>query len=112
LEPLEKQDLLKILVEPDNSLIRQYTELLRTEGLNVEFTSDALEKIAEMAHLVNTQTENIGARRLHTIMEKVLDDLSFQAPELAGETVVIDKEYVAKQLKDIVTDGDLSSYIL
>ncbi len=112
LEPLEKQDLLKILVEPDNSLIRQYTELLRTEGLNVEFTSDALEEIAEMAHLVNTQTENIGARRLHTIMEKVLDDLSFQAPELAGETVVIDKEYVAKQLKDIVTDGDLSSYIL
>ncbi|HHY39841.1 MAG TPA: ATP-dependent protease ATPase subunit HslU, partial [Syntrophaceticus sp.] len=95
LEPLEKKDLLRILVEPDNSLIRQYTELLRTEGLNVEFTSDALEEIAEMAHLVNAQTENIGARRLHTVLEKVLEDLSFRAPELAGETVVIDKEYVA-----------------
>jgi len=112
LEPLDKKDLLRILVEPDNSLIRQYTELLRTEGLNVEFTSDALEEIAEMAHLVNSQTENIGARRLHTIMEKVLEDLSFRAPELAGETIVIDKDYVAKQLEGIVTDGDLSSYIL
>ncbi len=112
LEPLEKKDLLRILVEPDNSLIRQYTELLRTEGLNVEFTSDALEEIAEMAHLVNAQTENIGARRLHTVLEKVLEDLSFRAPELAGETVVIDKEYVAKHLAGIITDGDLSSYIL
>ena len=112
LEPLEKKDLLRILVEPDNSLIRQYSELLRTEGLNVEFTSDALEEIAEMAYLVNIQTENIGARRLHTILEKVLEELSFQAPELAGETIVINKKYVAEHLAGIITDGDLSSYIL
>lgn len=112
LEPLEKKELLRILIEPDNSLIRQYSELLRTEGLNVEFTSDALEEIADMAHLVNTQTENIGARRLHTILEKVLEELSYQAPELAGETVVIDREYVAKHLAGIITDGDLSNYIL
>ena len=78
----------------------------------MEFTSDALEEIAEMAYLVNIQTENIGARRLHTILEKVLEELSFQAPELAGETIVINKKYVAEHLAGIITDGDLSSYIL
>lgn len=112
LQPLEKDDFIKILIEPDNSLIRQYIGLLRTEGLKVEFTSDALEEIAEMAYLVNTQTENIGARRLHTILEKTLEELSFRAPELSNETVVIDKAYVAEHLAGIVADGDLSSYIL
>ena len=113
LEPLEKDDFLRILTEPDNSLIRQYTALLDTEGLHIEFTPDALEEISEMAYLVNAQAENIGARRLHTILEKVLDDLSFQAPEISQQkNVVIDKEYVAERLEGIVADGNLSSYIL
>lgn len=103
---------MRILTEPDNSLIRQYTELLRTEEIDVEFTPDALAKIAEMANLVNTRTENIGARRLHTIMEKVIEDISFQAPDLPQQRIVIDKEYVSERLADIVADKDLSSYIL
>jgi ATP-dependent HslUV protease ATP-binding subunit HslU len=112
LESLEKDDFLKILTEPDNSLIRQYTALLQTEEVDVEFTADALEEIAEMADLVNAQAENIGARRLHTILEKVLEDLSFQAPEFYQQSVVIDKNYVAERLEGIVADGNLSSYIL
>ncbi len=112
LEPLEKDDFLKILTEPDNSLIRQYTALLQTEGVDVEFTADALEEIADISCLVNTQAENIGARRLHTILERVLEELSFQAPELLQHSVVIDREYVAERLAGIVADGNLSSYIL
>ncbi|MGB4505032.1 MAG: ATP-dependent protease ATPase subunit HslU [Syntrophaceticus sp.] len=112
LEPLEKDDFLKILTEPDNSLIRQYTALLSTEGVDVEFTVDALEEIAEMAYLVNNQAENIGARRLHTILEKVLEEISFQAPELSQQRVVINKNYVAERLEGIIADGNLSSYIL
>jgi len=112
LQPLDREDFLRILTEPDNSLIRQYIELLHTEGVDVEFTAEALSEIAETATLVNTQSENIGARRLHTILEKVLEDLSFQAPELSGQRVVIDKDYVTSKLSDIVTDRDLSSYIL
>jgi ATP-dependent HslUV protease ATP-binding subunit HslU len=112
LQSLEKEDFLKILKEPDNSLIRQYVALLQTEGVEVEFTSDALEEIAEMAHLVNAQAENIGARRLHTILEKVLEDLSFEASELLQQKIVIDKEYVTERIEGIVADGNLSSYIL
>jgi len=112
LQPLDREDFLRILTEPDNSLIRQYVELLHTEGVDVEFTAEALSEIAETATFVNTQSENIGARRLHTILEKVLEDLSFQAPELSGQRVVIDKNYVTSKLSDIVTDRDLSSYIL
>lgn len=112
LEPLSKEDFLRILTEPDNSLIKQYTELLRTEGLDVEFTRDALEELAEIAYLVNARTENIGARRLHTVMEKVLEDISFEAPDLQQEKVVIDREYVVARLSDIVKDDDLSRYIL
>jgi ATP-dependent HslUV protease ATP-binding subunit HslU len=93
-------------------LIRQYVALLQTEGVEVEFTSDALEEIAEMAHLVNAQAENIGARRLHTILEKVLEDLSFEASELLQQKIVIDKEYVTERIEGIVADGNLSSYIL
>lgn len=102
LESLEKDDFLKILTEPDNSLIRQYTALLQTEEVDVEFTADALEEIAEMADLVNAQAENIGARRLHTILEKVLEDLSFQAPEFYQQSVVIDKNYVAERLEELL----------
>lgn len=112
LEPLGKEDFLRILTEPDNSLIRQYTELLRTEEIDVEFTPEALAEIAEMANLVNTRTENIGARRLHTIMEKVIEDISFQAPDLPQQRIVIDRRYVSERLADIVADKDLSSYIL
>lgn len=112
LEPLGREDFLRILTEPDNSLIRQYTELLRTEGVDVEFTPEALSEIAEIATLVNAQSENIGARRLHTILEKVLEELSFQAPDLSGQRVVIDQDYVTSRLSGIVADRDLSSYIL
>jgi len=112
LEPLSKDDFLRILTEPDNSLIKQYTELLRTEGLEVEFTPDALVELAEIAYLVNARTENIGARRLHTVMEKVVEDISFHAPEMSRQKIIIDKEYVSSRLNDIVRDEDLSRYIL
>ncbi|HBG23205.1 MAG TPA: HslU--HslV peptidase ATPase subunit, partial [Peptococcaceae bacterium] len=96
----------------DNSLIRQYTALLQTERVDIEFTTDALEEIAEMAYIVNTQAENIGARRLHTILEKVLEDLSFQASELHQKKIVIDKNYVSERIGGLVADGNLSGYIL
>ncbi len=114
LKPLTKDDFLRILTEPRNSLIRQYTELLRTEGLEVDFTPDALLEIAEIAYLVNAQTENIGARRLHTVMEKLLEDISFKAPEMSHslKKVTIDKNYVSERLTEIIKDEDLSRYIL
>ncbi|MCS7192753.1 MAG: ATP-dependent protease ATPase subunit HslU [Armatimonadetes bacterium] len=112
LDPLTKEDFKRILVEPENALVKQYTALLSTEGITLKFTEDAIEAIAYYAEKVNGETENIGARRLHTIMEKILEDISFRAPELEGETIVIDAEYVKKQLEGIVKDRDLSRYIL
>jgi ATP-dependent HslUV protease ATP-binding subunit HslU len=112
LDPLDQDDLVRILREPENSLVRQYTALLRTEGIEVEFTDDAIETVAEYAALVNDRTENIGARRLHTVMEHVVEELSFTAPERSGERVKIDAEYVRGQLDDLVADEDLSKYIL
>jgi ATP-dependent HslUV protease ATP-binding subunit HslU len=112
LDPLTRDDFVLILTEPENALIRQYTELLRTEGLKLTFTPDAVETIAHMAEEVNTRTENIGARRLHTIMEKLLEDISFQAPDLSEKEIVIDSEAVQKSLADVVGDDDLSRYIL
>ena len=112
LESLTSEDFIKILVEPKNALVKQYQELLRTEGVEVEFSQDGLEEIASMSEEVNDKTENIGARRLHTIMEKVLEELSFSAPEHKGEKIVIDKAFVQKELTDIVEDKDLSRYIL
>ncbi len=109
---LTKDDFVKILTEPDNSLIRQYVELLKTENLSVEFTNDALEEVAEMADIVNAQTENIGARRLYTIMEKVVEDLSYNASEMSPGNITIDKQYVRERLSEIVKDYDLSRYIL
>ena len=111
-ESLTSEDFIKILVEPKNALVKQYQELLRTEGVEVEFSQDGLEEIASMSEEVNDKTENIGARRLHTIMEKVLEELSFSAPEHKGEKIVIDKAFVQKELTDIVEDKDLSRYIL
>ena len=112
LKPLARDDFIKILTEPDNSLIRQYSELLKTENISIEFTGDSLEEVAEMADLVNARTENIGARRLYTIMEKVLEDLSFNATEISPGEIRIDKEYVRERLSAIVKDYDLSRYIL
>ncbi|TYO97909.1 ATP-dependent protease ATPase subunit HslU [Desulfallas thermosapovorans] len=112
LTSLTKEDFWHILVEPQNSLIRQYIELLRTEGVEITFSPNSLVKIAEIAYTVNEQTENIGARRLHTIMEKLLEDISFEAPELESGLFNIDEQYVAEKLSGIVSDLDLSRYIL
>jgi ATP-dependent HslUV protease ATP-binding subunit HslU len=112
LDPLTKEDFKRILTEPENALVKQYTALLATEGVILHFTEDAIDAIAFYAQKVNEETENIGARRLHTIMEKVLEDISFRASELAGETIVIDAEYVRKQLEGVIKDRDLSRYIL
>jgi len=112
LNSLTKGDFVKILTEPENSLTRQYRELLKTEEVEIKFTPDAIEKVAEMACEVNERTENIGARRLHTIMEKLLEEISFEAPSLGGKKIVIDGEYVKEKLEDMVRDVDLSRYIL
>jgi ATP-dependent HslUV protease ATP-binding subunit HslU len=112
LQSLTQNDFLRILTEPDNSLIRQYTALLATEGIEIKFTDEALLEIADVAFRVNEQNENIGARRLHTIMEKVLEDLSFRASEITEQEIVIDRAYVADKLTDIVGNEDLSRYIL
>jgi len=112
LQSLTKEDFLRILVEPQNSLTRQYVELLKTEGVSVEFLPDSLVEIAGFAAAVNERMENIGARRLHTIMEKVLEEVSFHAPDMGGQQVRIDAKYVQEKLADIVKDVDLSRYIL
>jgi ATP-dependent HslUV protease ATP-binding subunit HslU len=112
LQSLSVQDFIRILTEPKSSLVKQYTALLETEGLKLEFTSEALEEIANFAAQVNESTENIGARRLHTIMERVLDEISFGAPDLVEKNVTIDADYVRKMLADIVKSHDLSRYIL
>ena len=112
LDALKKDDFKKILTEPKNALTKQYVALLETEGVTVRFADDAIDRMSFLAEDVNAKSENIGARRLHTIMEKVLDDISFTADEHAGETIDIDAAYVDDKLKDIVTDGDMSRYIL
>ncbi|HEV3315756.1 MAG TPA: ATP-dependent protease ATPase subunit HslU [Candidatus Angelobacter sp.] len=112
LKSLTMEDFIAILTEPKSSLVKQYTALLETEGLKLEFTRDALDEIASFAFQVNEATENIGARRLHTIMERVLDEISFNAPDMTEKTVVVDAIYVNKMLSDIVKDQDLSRYIL
>ncbi len=112
LEALTREDLFRILTEPENSLVRQYTALMATEEVVLTFADEALHALAELAATVNERTENIGARRLHTMMEKVLESLSFEAPERSGDNVVIDEEYVRETLSELVADQDLSKYIL
>ncbi|MDR2503865.1 MAG: ATP-dependent protease ATPase subunit HslU [Deltaproteobacteria bacterium] len=112
LKALTKDDFLRILTEPHNALTRQYAALLGAEGVEVEFTGEALEEIASFAEIVNRQTENIGARRLYTIMEKILAELSFNAPDMHGAKVTVDQNYVRSQLKDVRADQDLNRYIL
>lgn len=112
LEPLGKEDFKRILTEPYNALIKQYIALLETEGVGLEFTEDAIDEISEIAEQVNEKTENIGARRLHTILERLLEEISFEAPERKDEKLSIDRAYVKDKLNDIVMDQDLSRYIL
>ena len=112
LDPLTKEDLIRILTEPQNALIRQYKELLKTEGIELIFKDEAIIEIAEIAAYVNESTENIGARRLHTILEKILEDISFNAPDISKDRIVIDTKYVKEMVEDIVKDRDLSRYIL
>jgi ATP-dependent HslUV protease ATP-binding subunit HslU len=112
LNALKEEDFIRILKEPDNSLIKQYKELLKTENVNLEFTDDGIDMLAKISAEVNASVENIGARRLHTIIEKVLDDISFNATDRAGETITIDQNYVQDNLGNLVKDTDLSKFIL
>ncbi len=112
LKPLTKEDFVRILTEPKNALTKQYKALLAAEGVDIEFTPDGIEEIARIAEEANTKAENIGARRLHTVLERLLEDLSFNAPEMKGQKVVIDREYVRERLEGIIKDEDLTRYIL
>ena len=112
LEPLGREDFVRILTEPKNALVRQYTALLSTEGVTLTFTPDSIGRLADIATLVNERTENIGARRLHTVMEKLLDNVSFDAPDLVEKSLTIDAEYVDRMLSEIARNEDLSRYIL
>jgi ATP-dependent HslUV protease ATP-binding subunit HslU len=112
LDPLTRDDFVRILTEPRSALITQYVELLKTETVTLRFTSDAIEAVADIAMQVNTATENIGARRLYTIMERLLEEVSFSAPDLGGKEITVDAGYVHQRLSDIIRDQDLSRYIL
>jgi ATP-dependent HslUV protease ATP-binding subunit HslU len=112
LEALGKEEFVRILTEPRSALVKQYMALMETEGIELEFTDGAIRQIADFATIVNERTENIGARRLHTVMEKLLDDISFEGPDLADKRVVVDEGYVSRMLADIVKNEDLSRYIL
>jgi ATP-dependent HslUV protease ATP-binding subunit HslU len=112
LSSLDKNDFVKILKEPENALIKQYIALLGTEGVKITFTEDAIDEIAGIAERVNDVNENIGARRLHTVMEKVMEEISFSAPNIKKKKITIDRKYVQKQLQDIIEDEDLSRFIL
>jgi ATP-dependent HslUV protease ATP-binding subunit HslU len=112
LEALGKDEFVRILTEPKSALVKQYTALMETEGISLTFTDDAVRRIADFASIVNERTENIGARRLHTVMEKLLDEISFEGPDLVDKRVVIDEGYVNRMLGDIVKNEDLSRYIL
>jgi ATP-dependent HslUV protease ATP-binding subunit HslU len=112
LSPLTRDDFVRILTEPKNALVIQYEELLKTEGVTLEFQEEAIHEIAALAEEVNDRAENIGARRLHTIMEKLLEEISFEAPDMFGITVTVTPEMVRDRLRDIVKSDDLSRYIL
>jgi ATP-dependent HslUV protease ATP-binding subunit HslU len=112
LDPLSVEDFVRILTEPDASLTEQYNALLATEGLTLEFTPDGIARLAEIAWQVNERTENIGARRLHTVLERLLEEASFRAADQGGQTLTVDAPYVEAQLGDLARDEDLSRYIL
>jgi ATP-dependent HslUV protease ATP-binding subunit HslU len=112
LQSLGAAEFERILTEPENALIKQYRALMATEGINLNFTPDAVKEIAALATRVNERTENIGARRLHTIMEKLLEEISFTAPDLKEQTITINADYVRERLANLIEDEDLSRYIL
>jgi len=112
LEPLRKEDFVRILTEPENALIKQYKALLYSDGIEIDFTPDAIDEIAQTAYQLNEKIENIGARRLYTVVEKLLEDIMFEAPDIEEKKVVIDKSFVSKKLGHITSDENLSSYIL
>src|SRR3972149_5726234 len=112
LGPLGEEDFIRILTEPENALLKQYKALLETEGITVDYKDDGVREIASIATIVNDRMENIGATRVHTVMERVFDEISFDAPDMVEKSVIIDREYVRKRLEDIVKDEDLSRYIL
>jgi ATP-dependent HslUV protease ATP-binding subunit HslU len=112
LKPLTTEDLRRILTEPEASLIKQYVALMQTEGVHLSFTDDAVDALAEIAAQVNTSVENIGARRLQTVMERVLDEISFDATDKGGETINIDATYVRARIGDLAKNADLSKFIL
>lgn len=112
LQSLTVEDFRKILTEPNQSLVKQYTALLATDGITLDFTDDGIDAIAEYAHRVNLETENIGARRLHTILEKILEDVAYEAPDVAETHLQINKTFVSGKLNDVVQNVDLSHYIL
>ena len=112
LDDLDEKSLVKILKEPKNSLIKQYQRLFEYENVELEFSEDGIETIANLANDVNSSVENIGARRLHTIIERVLDEISFTATDRSGEKIVVDSDYVKKNLGQLVKDNDLSKFIL
>jgi ATP-dependent HslUV protease ATP-binding subunit HslU len=112
LKSLTEEDFIRILKEPKSALVKQYMALLETEGIKLTFTDDSLQEVARIAAQVNESMENIGARRLHTIMEKLLEEISFNGPDLKKKNIRIDSDYVRKQLAEIVKDQDLSKYIL
>jgi ATP-dependent HslUV protease ATP-binding subunit HslU len=112
LNSLSREDFIRILKEPKNALVTQYKALLETEGVELRFDGSAIEEIASLASQVNDRMENIGARRLHTVMEKLLDEISFDAPDMDAKTATIDRKYVSEKLKDILEDENLSRYIL
>ena len=112
LDALNSKDFKRILKEPDNSLIKQYKALLKTENVDLEFTEDGIDTIANIASEVNSTVENIGARRLHTIIERVLDEISFTATDKAGEKIIIDSKYIKENIGELVKDTDLSKFIL
>ncbi|RKX46089.1 MAG: HslU--HslV peptidase ATPase subunit, partial [Thermotogae bacterium] len=112
LDPLTEDDFKRILTDPENAITKQYQALLSTEGIELVFTEDGIEEIAKISYRLNQRLENIGARRLYTVVEKVLEDVSFEAPDIPERKVVIDVGYVRKKLEKIVEDEDLSSYIL
>jgi ATP-dependent HslUV protease ATP-binding subunit HslU len=112
LKPLTRDDLKRILTEPEASLIKQYVALMGTEGVTLQFSVDAIDALADVAVLVNSTVENIGARRLQTVMERVLDDISFSAPDHSGNAVTIDGDYVKSRVADLAKNADLSRFIL
>ena len=112
LDALNSEEFKRILKEPDNSLIKQYKALLKTENVDLEFTEDGIDTIATIANEVNSTVENIGARRLHTIIERVLDEISFTATDRGGEKIIVDSKYIQENIGELVKDTDLSKFIL